>query len=90
MKNHNWILFRLAHDTVHYMWNGEYPVLVTAEEDLGPGIIKGSYAWENVHFTASEAAWQKVLSSLEMTRHKFFHFNGYKYVVVARGKFTEP
>ncbi len=88
MKYKKWILFRITTGIVHWMWNGEYPVLITPDEDLDE--VPGFYAWENFHKDPPFAAWEEFFRELENSRKQTFKFNGYSFTIVARGNFQEP
>lgn len=88
MKYKKWILFRLTNRSVHWIWNGEYPVLVTSDADL-PDYIT-SYAWENLNDSIQSIIWEQLFQELENNKKRTFTFNGRPYTIVARGDFQEP
>lgn len=88
MKYNKWILFRTTNGIVHWIWNGEYPILVTADEDLSSDII--SYAWEDFNKNIQPITWEQLFQELENSKKRTFKFNGRPYIIVARGDFQEP
>lgn len=87
MKYKKWILFRATNGIIHWMWNGQYPVLVTSDEDLDE---LDFYGWEKWNKDIQPVAWETLFRELENSRKKTFKFNGRPYTIVSRGEFAEP
>lgn len=87
-----WILFRRRNFNVHYLWNGEYPILVTADKDLPKfnDVDVPQWGWPHVHRNDAPDAWKELFEHLEKSRQRTFKLERIEYVIEERGVFQEP
>jgi hypothetical protein len=85
-----WLMFRTEHNCVHYLWNGEYVVLVYLPQGVNPE----AYYWMGgpvgIPPQSEIEGLNKVASSSNKSRiFKFASRPGIRYIVVAKGEFVE-
>ena len=76
-----WMLFREEHTNLHFLWNGQYPIIVTPF---------AADAW-NEDGTTTEQERIILSEACDNKRRQVFQISGRcRYVVITRGEFQEP
>lgn len=85
-----WMIFKIEHNHVHYMWNGHFPILVHSTPDDGPA---SDFYWSGIPSEDVTDQDKKVLDeAMNNNRKKQFKVPSKKinFLIISRGVFQEP